>query len=176
MTNGWATSSTMRRRAGVTKAGPRNRSWSSSSRSRRPGRGAAGSTRTLPTATPSAREDPFHFLLGPGDRLLGRGTRDRLGDHVGQDELVGDLLDLAAGRGRPAVAVELDPFRLPERGELGIGLQHRVIKKARVDRQVEGVAGHDVLVKDFLLAEQVADPLLGRLGVLGELPDPDVPG
>ena len=46
--------------------------------------------------------------------------------------------------------------------------------RAGVDGQVEGVPRHDVLVVDLLLAEQVADPLLGGPDVLGELPDPDV--
>ena len=44
---------------------------------------------------------------------------DRLGDHVGQDERVGDELDLVGGRRRPAVGVVLHALAL-EGGELRI--------------------------------------------------------
>jgi hypothetical protein len=60
-----------------------------------------------------------------------------------------------------------------EGGELRIGLEDRVILHLRVERQEEGAARHDVLVVDFLLGEQVADPFLRGLNVLREFPDRD---
>src|SRR5205823_14147175 len=58
---------------------------------------------------------------------------------------------------------------------LRIAAQHGVVLELLVGGQVEGVARHDVLVVLLPFAEQVADPLLGRVDVLAELPDPDVP-
>jgi len=46
---------------------------------------------------------------------------------------------LFARRSRPPVGVILDPLVL-ERRVLGIGLQHRMVLKVRVDREVEGGA------------------------------------
>src|SRR5258705_8014666 len=55
-------------------------------------------------------------------------------------------------------------FRSPE---------DRMVRELLVRRQVEGVAGHDVLVVDLALADQVFDPLLRRVHVLAEFPDTD---
>src|SRR5437762_4045060 len=174
MTNGYATSSTSRSSAGVTNTGPRIDSWSSHSRTRPASRGRPRGTGISSALTAmSAGEDLLHFGLGPGDGVLGRGAGDRLGDHVRQQVGVGDELDLVRGRRRPAVGVVLDALA-PERSILGVGLEHRVILELLVDGQIERVAGHDVLVVDLSLAEQVPDPLLGGLDVLRELPDADV--
>src|SRR6266513_1913715 len=174
MTKGYATSSTRRSRAGVTNTGPRTDSWSSHSRRRRARRGRPRGTGMSSALTAmSAGEDLLHLGLRPGDGVLGRGAGDRLGDHVRQQIGVGDELDLVRGGCRPAVGVVLDALA-PERGVLGVGLEHRVILELLVDGQIERVARHDVLVVDITLAEQVPDPLLGGLDVLRELPDVDV--
>src|SRR6266850_678098 len=175
--NGYATSSMMRVSAGVMNSGPRTCSRSSISRTRvRQGRRARSAVvgRVPMAMVGLARHDLFHLGLGPGDRLLGRRAGDRLGDHVGQQPRVGDELYLVRRRRRPAVRVVLDPLA-PQRGVLRIGSQDRVVLELLVGGQVEGVARHDVLVVLLPFAEQVADPLLGRVDVLAELPDPDVP-
>src|ERR1700730_4987878 len=175
MANGYATRRTSRSMAGVTRTGPRTDSRSSHVRRRANGRGRPRGTGTSSALTAIlSGENLLHLGLGPGDRILRRRPRHRLGDHVGQDVRVRDELDLVRGGRRPPVGVVLDPFA-PESGVLGIGLQHRVILELLVGRQVEGVPGHDVLVVGLSLAEQVADPLLGRVDVLRELPDADVP-
>src|SRR5712692_1567512 len=127
MQNGYATSTRRSSRAGVTNSGPRIASRSSHSRSRslKRGRPTTGMTRAPPTAMgsgPSPGDDLLHLVVGPGDGLLGGGAGDRLGHHVGQDEGVGDELDLVARGGGAAVAMELDALLL-EGGELGIGLE-----------------------------------------------------
>ena len=96
-----------------------------------------------------------------------------LASMLGRMIRVGDELHLVGRRRRPAVGVVLHSLTL-ERGVLGIGPEHRMVLELLVGGQVEGVARHDVLVVDLALAEQVADPLLGRLDVLRELPDADV--
>src|SRR3989441_5264436 len=121
----------------------------------------------------SAGEDLPHFDLGPGDGVLGRGARHRLGEHVGQQIGVGDELDLVRGRRRPSIGVVLDPLA-SEGGVLGIRAQYWMVLELVVDWQIERVARHDVLVVDLSLAEQVPDPLLGGLDVLREFPDADV--
>ena len=60
-----------------------------------------------------------------------------------------------------------------EHGQLRVRLEDGVVLHLRVNRLVEAAAGHEVLVVDVLLAEQVADPLLRRVDVLAELPDAD---
>src|SRR2546422_10417419 len=121
----------------------------------------------------SAGEDLPHFDLGPGDGVLGRGARHRLGEHVGQQIGVGDELDLVRGRRRPSIGVVLDPLA-SEGGVLGIRAQYWMVLELVVDWQIERVARHDVLVVDLSLSEHVPDPLLGGLDVLRELPDADV--
>src|SRR5258706_4043812 len=158
-------------------SGPRTRSRSRTSRAwarqnRRPAATVAG---RLPIATVAlTRHDLLHLVLGPGDGLLGGSARHRLGDHVRQDVGVGDELYLVGRWRRPAVGVVLDTLAL-EGGVLGIGPEDGMVLQLLVDRQVEGVARHDVLVVHRALAEQVADPLLRRVDVLRELPDRDVP-
>src|SRR3990172_12014635 len=100
---------------GPMKGGPSTRSRSSQFPARaRSVTGRAGPARPIwPIATASrAGHDLLHLVLGPGDRVLRRGAGHRLGDHVGQDEGVGDELDLVAGRPRPPVGVELDTLLL----------------------------------------------------------------
>src|SRR2546425_7723359 len=174
MTNGYATSSTRRSRAGVTNTGPRIDSWSSHSRTRPASRGRPRGTGMSSALTAmSAGEDLPHFDLGPGDGVLGRGARHRLGEHVGQQIGVGDELDLVRGRRRPSIGVVLDPLA-SEGGVLGIRAQYWMVLELVVDWQIERVARHDVLVVDLSLSEHVPDPLLGGLDVLRELPDADV--
>src|SRR5437667_419803 len=174
MTKGYATSSTRRSSAGVTNTGPRIDSWSSHSRTRPASRGRPRGTGMSSALTAmSAGEDLPHFDLGPGDGVLGRGARHRLGEHVGQQIGVGDELDLVRGRRRPSIGVVLDPLA-SEGGVLGIRAQYWMVLELVVDWQIERVARHDVLVVDLSLAEQVADPLLGGLDVLREFPDADV--
>src|SRR5256886_5272834 len=174
MTKGYATRSTRRSRAGVTNTGPRIDSWSSHSRTRPASRGRPRGTGMSSALTAmSAGEDLPHFDLGPGDGVLGRGARHRLGEHVGQQIGVGDELDLVRGRRRPSIGVVLDPLA-SEGGVLGIRAQYWMVLELVVDWQIERVARHDVLVVDLSLAEQVPDPLLGGLDVLRELPDADV--
>src|SRR5207249_2379471 len=174
MQNGYATSSRIRMKAGETKSGPRmvSRSSSSLTRARHESRAVAVTGRVTMATSGLARHDLFHLVLRPRDRVLRGGTRHRLRDHVGHDERVGDELDLVARRRGPAVRVVLRALVL-EIDVLRIGLQHRVVLQVRVDRQVEGGAGHDVLVVHLALTEEVTDPLLGRLDVLRELPDAD---
>src|SRR5256885_10720780 len=174
MTKGYATRSTRRSRAGVTNTGPRIDSWSSHSRTRPASRGRPRGTGMSSALTAmSAGEDLPHFDLGPGDGVLGRGARHRLGEHVGQQIGVGDELDLVRGRRRPSIGVVLDPLA-SEGGVLGVGLEHWMVLELVVDWQIERGARHDVLVVDLSLAEQVPDPLLGGLDGLREFPDADV--
>src|SRR2546421_5916343 len=143
MQNGYATSSRIRMNAGETKSGPRmcSRSSISLTRARHEGR-AVAVTGSVPMATGRlARHDLFHLVLRPRDRVLRGGARHRLGEHVGHDERVGDELDLVARRRRPAVRVVLRALVL-EVDVLRIGLQDGVVLHVRVDRQVEGGAGH----------------------------------
>src|SRR5690349_4027989 len=119
-------------------------------------------------------DDLLHLVLRPGDRVLGGGAGDRLRHHVRQDVGVGDELHPVRRGGGPAVGVVLHALAL-QCGVLGIGPQHRVVLELLEHGKVEGVSRHDVLVVHLALAEEVADPLLGGLDVLGELPDPDVP-
>src|SRR5260370_19014988 len=118
--------------------------------------------------------DLLHLVLGPGDRVLGRGAGHRLGDHVRQDVRVGDQLHPIRRGSRPAVGVVLHSLT-PERRVLAILPEHRVVLELIVGGPVEGVARHDVLAVDLALGERIADPTLGGVDVLGELPDPDVP-
>src|SRR2546428_9513960 len=149
-------------------------SWSSHSGTRPASRGRPRGTGMSSALTAmSAGEDLPHFDLGPGDGVLGRGARHRLGEHVGQQIGVGDELDLVRGRRRPSIGVVLDPLA-SEGGVLGIRAQYWMVLELVVDWQIERVARHDVLVVDLSLAEQVADPLLGGLDVLREFPDGDV--
>src|SRR2546422_7594844 len=77
----------------------------------------------------SAGEDLPHFDLGPGDGVLGRGARHRLGEHVGQQIGVGDELDLVRGRRRPSIGVVLDPLA-SEGGVLGIRAQYWMVLRS----------------------------------------------
>src|SRR5439155_21439152 len=86
---------------------------------------------------------------------------------------VGDERDRVRGRRRPSIGVLLDPLA-SEGGVLGVRADYWMVLELVVDWQIERVARHDVLVVDLSLAEQVPDPLLGRLDVLRELPDADV--
>src|SRR5580765_1926728 len=136
MQNGYATSTSRSSRAGVTNSGPSIASRSSHSRTRslKRARPTTGMTRAPPTAMascPSAGDDLLHLVVGPGDGVLGGRAGDRLGQHVGQDEGVGDELHPVARGGRPTVAMKLDTLLL-EGSELGVALQHGVILQVGV--------------------------------------------
>src|SRR5688572_5398850 len=132
--------------AGATNSGPRTPSRLSHSPNCNRNRGRRAATMTLASALAMRSrsllpvQDLLHLVRAPGDSVLGGRAGDRLGDHVGQDEGIGDELDLVArGRG-PAVAMELDALGILERGELRIGLEHGMVDEVRVRGKVEGVA------------------------------------
>src|ERR1700730_5958865 len=163
-------------RAGVTNTGPRMDSRSSQPRTRSVTRGRPRGTGISSTLTAmSAREDLLHLGFGPGNGILRRGARHRLREHIGQQVRIGDELDLFGRRRRPPIDVVLHTLA-PQRRVLRVRLQYGMILEVFVRGQVKGVAGHDVLVVDLALAEQIADPLLGGVDTLGELPDADVAG
>src|SRR5438034_7718351 len=161
MTNAEATRRSSKSRAGVTNTGPRIASRSSHPRTRAVTRGRPLGARisSALTAAILSGEDLLHLGLGPGNRVLGRGTGHGLGEHAGQKIRVGDELHFVRGRRWPAVGVVLHTLA-SEGSILGVGPEHRMVLDFFVRRQIEGVPGHDVLVVDLALPEQVADPLL----------------
>src|SRR5262245_59747321 len=103
--------------AGAMNAGRKMVSRSRNSLTRtRQGKRVVVATGRVPIAMSSLpRYDLLHLGLGPGDSLLRRRARHRLGDHVRQEVRVGDELHLLGGWRGPTIDVILHALPLEGR-------------------------------------------------------------